>query len=163
MLKIKNAVDADFERIIEIYKLAQDYMIKSGNPNQWGHFYPDTALIKSDIAQNVCKVIYDESGIHGVFALFAGKDPTYEYIEKGSWLNEEPYLTIHRIAGDGEVHGLFNCAVNYCKSISRNVRVDTHADNLTMQKLIEKNGFSKCGIIYLSDGSPRIAYHWTAL
>ena len=28
--------------------------------------------------------------------------------------------------------------------------------------LIEKSGFKKCGIIHVRDGSPRIAYHWTA-
>ena len=27
-----------------------------------------------------------------------------------------------------------------------------------MQHLIEKNGFQRCGIIYVEDGSPRIAY-----
>ncbi len=163
MLSIKNAVCADFERIMEIYKYAQDYMIRTGNPKQWGHFHPNAELIKSDIAQNICKVMYDEKGIHGVFAMLEGRDPTYEYIENGSWLNDEPYVTIHRIAGDGEAHGLFHCAVSYCKNFSRNVRVDTHADNLTMQKLLEKNDFVKCGIIYISDGSPRIAYHWAAL
>ncbi len=162
MLKIKNAVDADFERITEIYEYARKYMIQSGNPKQWGNSYPEADLIKSDIAKNVCRVIYDESGIHGVFALFEGKDPTYAHIENGSWLNNEPYVTVHRIAGDGEVHGIFHCAVNYCKSISRNIRIDTHADNLTMQRLIEKNGFVKCGTIYVSDGTPRIAYHWSA-
>jgi hypothetical protein len=31
-----------------------------------------------------------------------------------------------------------------------------------MQRLIEKSGFKKCGIIHVRDGSPRIAYHWTA-
>ena len=163
MLKIKNAAYADFERIMEIYKYAQDYMIKSGNPKQWGHFYPDASLIKSDIAQNVCKVIYDEGGIHGVFALFEGNEPTYERIENGSWLNDKPYLTIHRIAGGKGAHGIFKCAADYCKSICDNVRIDTHADNLTMQKLIEKNGFVKCGIIFVNDASARIAYHWTAL
>ena len=74
---------------------------------------------------------------------------------------DEPYLTIHRLAGDGQVHGLFQCVADYCKNISRNIRVDTHANNRIMQKLMEKNGFTKCGIIYVKDGTPRIAYHWT--
>lgn len=163
MLSIKNAVDTDFDRIMKIYRCAQDYMINSGNPNQWGHFYPPASLVKDDIRNDVCRVIYDENGIHGVFSLFEGEDCTYKHIENGSWLNDEKYLTIHRVAGDGEVHGLFRCAVNYCKGIARNIRIDTHADNLTMQKLIEKNGFVRCGIIYTSDGSPRIAYQWTEL
>ena len=36
MLNVKNADMADFEQIMKIYKYAQDYMIKSGNPAQWG-------------------------------------------------------------------------------------------------------------------------------
>ena len=52
-------------------------------------------------------MIYDETGIHGVFALFDGAEPTYAHIEEGEWLNDEPYVTIHRLAGDGRVHGLF--------------------------------------------------------
>jgi len=27
-----------------------------------------------------------------------------------------------------------------------------------MQRLLEKNGFVYCGIIFLADGSPRLAY-----
>ena len=107
-------------------------------------------------------MIYDETGIHGVFALFDGAEPTYAHIEEGEWLNDEPYVTIHRLAGDGRVHGLFQCAAEHCKLLSPNVRVDTHANNTTMQRLIEKSGFKKCGIIHVRDGSPRIAYHWTA-
>ena len=90
-------------------------------------------------SKKVCKVIYDETGIHGVFALFDGAEPTYAHIEEGEWLNDEPYVTIHRLAGDGRVHGLFQCAAEHCKLLSPNVRVDTHANNTTMQRLIEKS------------------------
>lgn len=158
MLNVRDADIADFEQIMKIYKYAQDYMIHTGNPTQWGHFYPDAMLIQSDISHNACKIIYDENGIHGVFALFDGAEPTYAHIENGNWLNDDPYITIHRIAGDGQVHGLFKCVLNYCKSISSNIRVDTHANNQTMQTLIEKSGFTKCGIIHVKDGTPRIAY-----
>ena len=108
MLKIRNAELSDLGRILEIYRYAQDFMIKTGNPTQWGRSYPEETLIRRDIAQNACKVIYDEMGIHGVFALFSEPDPTYAKIENGRWLNDEPYLTIHRMAGDGQVHGLFS-------------------------------------------------------
>ena len=162
MLSVRNADMADLEQIMKIYRHAQDFMIQNGNPTQWGHTYPDVELIRSDIDQGICKVIYDEDGIHGVFALLEDADPTYADIEDGSWLNDEPYATIHRVAGDGHVHGLFRCAADHCKGIYRNIRIDTHADNLNMQKLIEKNGFRKCGIIHVEDGTPRIAYQWMA-
>lgn len=162
MLNVRDATLTDLDQIMKIYKYAQDYMIRSGNPSQWGYSYPEKDLIRSDIRQNICKLICNENEIHGVFALWKGAEPTYAQIQDGGWLNDEPYVTIHRIAGDGQVRGLFNCAVNYCKSISQNIRIDTHADNLTMQKAIEKEGFVRCGIVHVRDGSERIAYQWSA-
>ena len=101
MLQVRKAKASDFEQIMKIYRFAQDYMIEAGNPNQWVHFYPAPELVRSDIEQGVCYVIADEKAVHGVFALFAGEEPTYRHIENGSWLNDETYVTIHKIAGDG--------------------------------------------------------------
>lgn len=160
-MHIRKAEPDDLNEIMVIYKIAQDFMIESGNPNQWGHFYPTEELIKKDIDKKMSYLICDDDGPHGVFALFDGLEPTYQYIENGEWLNDNPYVTLHRIASDGKVHGIFRCAINYCKSISDNIRIDTHKRNEIMQKQIEKNGFEKCGTIYVADGSPRIAYQWS--
>lgn len=159
ILHIRDAAPRDIAQIMGIYAHAQDYMIQSGNPTQWGHFYPEAALIASDIRQHTCKVIFDETGIHGVFALFAGAEPTYACIEGGNWLNNAPYLTIHRLAGDGQVHGLFRCTAGYCKAIAQNIRIDTHADNKTMQHLIEADGFTRCGIKKVSVEFRKLCYH----
>ena len=40
----------------------------------------------------------------------------------------------------------------------QHLRIDTHENNKVMQHLILKNGFEKCGIIYVDDGSPRVAF-----
>lgn len=161
MMHIRKARIEDLDMIMAIYKAAQDFMIESGNPNQWGRSYPSRDLVKDDIAKGVSYLVCDSETPHGVFALFSGKEPTYSYIENGNWLNDDEYVTVHRIASDGKVHGIFNCAVSYCKGISDNIRIDTHKSNIVMQKLIEKNGFEKCGIIYVRDGSPRLAYQWS--
>ena len=42
-----------------------------------------------------------------------------------------------------------------------NLRIDTHQDNKVMQHVVEKHGFTRRGIIYIADGSPRIAYERT--
>ena len=34
---IRKAKIEDLERIMGIYRIAQDFMIESGNPNQWGN------------------------------------------------------------------------------------------------------------------------------
>lgn len=158
MLYTATATQNDLDEIVSIYRRAQDFMIETGNPHQWGRTHPSIDLIKQDIQNGVCTIVRDDSGIHGVFALICGDDPTYAHID-GKWLNNEKYVTIHRIASDGKVHGIFECALTLCKTLSNNTRVDTHADNLVMQSVIQKYGFEKCGIIYVADGSPRIAYH----
>lgn len=159
-MQIRKATPDDLSKIMKIYEVARELMIESGNPNQWGRSYPSQDLIKNDIDNEVCHVICFDEIPHGVFALFSDNEPTYQYIENGKWLNDDEYVTLHRIASDGEVHGIFSCAINYCKEISDNIRIDTHEQNLIMQKLIERNGFQKCGRIYVADGSPRIAYQW---
>ena len=159
-MKIKKAISTDHDRIMGIYRTAQDYMIQSGNPDQWGHFYPQPELIMKDISEGSCHILCDEEGIHAVFAMFTDPEPTYTYIEDGEWLNDEPYITIHRVASDGSRHGVIKCVIDYAKSLSDNIRIDTHAQNNTMQHQLEKNGFKRCGIIYLESGAQRIAYHW---
>ena len=157
---IRKARIDDINQIMKIYRIAQDFMIASGNPDQWGHSYPSEDLIKEDISKEACYLICDDDCPHGVFALFNGDEPTYQHIEDGVWINDEEYITVHRIASDGKVHGIFKCAVEYCKGISDNIRIDTHDSNEVMQRQIEKNGFERCGTVYVRDGSPRIAYQW---
>lgn len=161
MLNIRTATADDLQTLLAIYRYAREFMRNTGNPDQWGTVHPAEEIIISDIHNGISKVICDENGIRGVFALLEEAEPTYAEIENGEWLNGDPYVTIHRIASDGQAHGIFRCAADHCKSVCRNVRIDTHKDNKIMRNLIEQNGFKKCGIIYVRDRSPRIAYHWT--
>lgn len=160
-MNIRKASIDDLTEILRIYRTAQDYMIASGNPTQWGRFYPSEELVRDDITKQKSYLICDEGKPCGVFALFEGLEPTYQYIENGRWLNDNPYVTLHRIASDGKSHGIFKCAVTYCKGISDDIRIDTHKNNKIMQNQIEKNGFKRCGTIYVGDGTARIAYQWS--
>lgn len=151
----------DIDTILHIYEIAKRYMVESGNPNQWNGTYPERKLLLQDIEKEQLYVYKEDSVIHGVFAYIMGDDPTYAYIEDGAWLNEEPYGTIHRLASDGEVKGIFKSCVDFCLEKCENLRADTHNDNHTMQHLLEKHGFNRCGIIYLQGGAARIAYQYS--
>ena len=152
------AKEADLPRILEIYDIAKAYMRANGNPNQWNGAYPDPETLRTDIYKQRLYVYKKDGRIHGVFMLLLEEEPTYAYIEDGSWREERPYGTIHRLAGDGEVKGLFAKCVAFCEKKVKYLRADTHFDNHTMQHLLEKNGFERRGIIYLKNGDPRIAY-----
>ena len=65
-----------------------------------------------------------------------------------------------RIAGDGAVKGVFDNCLAFCRDQISNLRIDTHHDNSTIRHLIGKNGFRRCGIVYMEDSSPRIAYQY---
>lgn len=155
--QIRNAQREDLPRIEEIYAYARDFMAANGNPNQWGKTEPPSAQLEKDIENRLLFVVTDESGIHGVFYFYIGKDPTYDVIEDGAWASDRPYGTIHRIAGDGS-GGILKAAVDYCGNQIGHLRIDTHHDNGVMQKAVVKQGFVRRGIIYIADGSPRIAY-----
>ena len=92
------------------------------------------------------------------FNVFRNPDPADEIIEQGSWKNENPYGVMHRMAFFRKRKGVASFCLDWCFSQCGNVRGDTHTDNFVMQRVFEKNGFEKCGIIYVEDGSPRIAY-----
>lgn len=154
---VRKAEYEDLPRIEEIYAYARAFMVKTGNPNQWGSTNPRHEWLVEDIRQRLLYVITDETGIHGVFYFYIGEDPTYGSIEDGQWHSDAPYGTIHRIASDGS-GGILRTAVEFCSGMIGNIRIDTHHDNRIMQKAVAKLGFRRSGIIHLANGSPRIAY-----
>lgn len=159
---IRCAKKEDLDTIMEIVKIAKQYMQESGNLTQWAGDYPGEIDFEEDIRKKQLYVCYNDEMVYGVFAFVTEKEPNYAYIEDGQWFNEEPYGTIHRIAGNGKVKGVFQEAVSFAKEKMDNLRIDTHEDNRTMRHLIEKSGFQRCGIVYMEDGSPRIAYQYAA-
>lgn len=166
-MKILNAKKENLERILQIFQIGRQTMRNSGNKNQWINGYPSLQLLSDDIDKNQLFIICDDDvneeaiedeKIHGVFAFIVGEDNTYNYIEDGKWTNDNPYGTIHRIASDTTRKGILQSAVDFGLSKITTLRIDTHADNKIMQNAITKCGFKKCGIIYVEDGSPRVAF-----
>ena len=156
---IRPATFTDLDRLMEIFEAARRFMESTGNPNQWINGYPQRALIAEEISQEHCYVCQDEEGkTIGTFCFVPNPDPNYACIEDGAWLNDAPYHVIHRLASDGSEKGIFKACIDWCALQDTNLRADTHADNKVMQHLLEKNGFIRCGIIYVSNGTPRIAY-----
>ena len=157
-MEIRKAKEEDLPGIMEIYGRARSFMAENGNRSQWGDTYPPRELVRQDIEQGRCYVCESENGVEGVFYFSIGEDPTYLLIEEGEWKNEEPYGAIHRVASMGRIKGVAPRCIQWCQKQCPNLRIDTHEDNKVMQRVLEKNGFCRCGKIYAEDGTPRIAY-----
>ena len=157
MIQFRIAVGADAPRITAIYANARRFMAASGNPNQWIDGYPSEADVRADISADVLWTACRGDEILAVFALIEGPDPTYAIIQ-GAWLNDRPYAVVQRLASSGKVSGIGEICLRWCLDRFDTLRVDTHADNLVMQRTLIRMGFVYTGIIFCHNGTPRLAY-----
>lgn len=158
MIRLANISDID--EIMDIYKISKEIMGGIGNNTQWNNGYPNKEMIIEDIKNKNSYLVYDNDSIVGVFSFIIGEDETYSYIEDGSFLSNSEYGTIHRLGSNGRRSGVFKECVDFCLSKINHIRIDTHKNNTIMRHLIEKYGFIQCGIIYVFDGTKRIAYEF---
>ena len=161
---IRPATEADIPAVLPVFEAAKAIMRADGNYDQWGApGFPGDALLLRDIARGGGYVISSEAeggvekSIVAYFALLPSPEPTYSHID-GAWLTDEPYVVIHRIASYPEVHGIFSAIIDFAAARYPHLRIDTHRDNRIMQHLIDAAGFTYCGIIWLEDGTERLAY-----
>ena len=155
---IRKATANDVSLIMDFIRQGRAKMIAAGNVNQWSDKHPSRQTIERDIAQGASYLLCENDTPIATFALLAGPEPTYSYIEGGRWLDDQPYYVIHRVASAEGVHGVMSDIIAYCLSLTSTIRIDTHADNLPMQAALKRLGFNYCGIIYLEGGSQRQAY-----
>ena len=161
---IRQATSADIPALRPVFEAAKGIMRADGNHDQWSApGFPDDSLLLRDIARGggfvIESVIPSEAkeSIVAYFALLPSPEPTYDVID-GAWLTDEPYGVIHRMASYPDAHGIFSAVIDYASARYAHLRIDTHRDNRIMQHLIEKHGFTYCGIIWLEDGTERLAY-----
>lgn len=156
-LTCRTATPGDLHEVLRVFSVARDFMAASGNPGQWGRWWPPAEVVADDIEAGRLVVVESGGRIRGCFALVAGEDPTYRTID-GSWLSDGPYLTIHRLASDGTARGVFGAAVAHALAQNPHVRCDTHERNAPMLHCLEAAGFSRRGTIVVEDGTGRIAF-----
>ncbi len=165
---IKKSKYEDIPKIMHIINEAKNYFFNE-QIFQWDKNYPNNETIENDINNHNSFIILDDNNIIlGTFTLIIGRDETYDNIYDGSWLTNNLYATIHRLAIDTKYKrkGIANQIIKYCENFCienniKSLRIDTHKLNIPMIKLIEKNNFKYCGIIKTKDLSPRVAFEKT--
>ena len=161
-MDIRRSVPEDIEEIEIIYARARRFMAENGNPNQWAkNGWPPRDVIEKDVEDGISYVCIEGGEIVGVFCYLFGEniEPTYGVIEGGNWAKDAPYGVIHRIASSGKIKGVGEFCIKQALEKSGYLRIDTHPDNIVMQNLLLKLGFTRRGIIHVrQDNDPRIAF-----
>lgn len=157
---IRKATEQDLTRAREIYGIARNFMRDNGNLTQWGEGDEPENLTEDDIRQGNLYALTDNAGeIHAVFVFMIGEDPTYLKIDRGTGyqLSHMASYTEWQVTEAFMVFWDGSCITAKDQMPASQDRTHMRI-NKVMQHVIEKCGFVRCGIIYVSDGTPRIAY-----
>ena len=163
-MEVRETRTEDVADVMRVINEGKQYF-KGKGIDQWQNGYPNEETILKDIEEGNGLVLIRNNRIIGTCYLRFGVEEDYLKIENGEWLNDDPYGVIHRIAvemaekGQGYAAELLKYAEKKAQSLGiRNLRIDTHEKNLSMQRWITKNGFVRCGNVYIGGTAPRIAF-----
>lgn len=159
------AAPGDIGRIMEIVAQAQDFM-KSQGLDQWQDGYPHDFVFLEDIRMGRCHLLTEGGVSIAVFTVSTSPEKCYEGIRDGKWLTDgERYAVVHRaaVSSDYRRSGIGAIIMSESESIAAqkgcvSVRVDTHRDNRAMRRLLERCGYTHCGMVFLEGPEkPRLA------
>ncbi|MBN7575950.1 GNAT family N-acetyltransferase [Clostridium sp. 2-1] len=166
-MEFRKALETDINDIMNIIKQAQAYFKEQGI-DQWQNNYPNPETIRNDIANKHSYILLKDNNIVATAAVSFDGEKTYDSIYEGEWITNSQYAVIHRIAVDNTYKGL-GLSSKIIKNVEElclskgvhSIKIDTHEENISMQRLLKKNKFQYCGVIYLEDGNKRIAFERT--
>lgn len=164
-MEFRKTTPEDIPGIMRIIRQAQEYMKEQGI-DQWQNNYPSETVFAEDIVHDYSYVMEEDGKIIGTMAVIFDGEPDYDKIYDGAWKTVgKPYAAIHRVAVDAQMkgRGIAGAMLLEAEKMCRvrgvgSMKNDTHRDNHSMQRMLRKNGFEYCGIIYLEDGEERIAF-----
>lgn len=163
-MEFRQAKISDLDQIVEIIELSKKYL-KETKVDQWQDGYPAKEDLRRDIENRNSYVLTNKDEIVATTVISLDGESTYNSIFNGEWITNEDYIVMHRVAVHDKYKGkgIFKELIKEAEVLALNkgissIKIDTHRDNISMQRAVVKNDFQKCGIIYLEDGSERIAF-----
>lgn len=165
-MKIRASNASDLDHLMPIFDEARRTIAVLGI-DQWQNGYPSREVIEADIARQQSFCVTDGESVVATFVVLVDGEPTYDHIYEGAWItgDSRDYLAIHRVAiavamrGQGIAPTIIKHVADRARKMGmRSIRIDTHRGNVVMRRMLEKNDFVYCGIIYLENGDERVAY-----
>ncbi len=152
---IREAVLADLDDIWNL-RLETTQLLKDRGIDQWQYIDPSLETFKKDILAHEFFVYEKYHKIIGMIAIKSGVEPTYLNIYDGAWHEDNPYLTIHRLAVKRDLLGqqiaieLLSFAERRARELNTPyIRIDTHEQNRYAIRLFTSFGYQLCGYIML--------------
>lgn len=161
-MELRKAKGDELDTAMALIDQAKAFLKQQG-VDQWQSGYPDRDCIAADIAAEKGYFCVEDGTVAGYLCIDFDGEPAYASLN-GTWLTQEAYVVVHRMALDDRVkgRGLASRAFALVEELARkrgvhSFKVDTDRDNRIMRHLLEKNGFTDCGTIRF-DNSEKIAF-----
>ena len=156
----RRAVPEDMDALLDILEQAKAYLRES-SVDQWQEGYPNREALLADMEAGRGWIFECEGRPAGYECISMSPEECYRDID-GAWLTEgENYAVIHRAMAAADFRHtklaseMFSLAEDLAAGMGRqSVRVDTHRDNMAMNRLCEKLGYTFCGVVDLSSVDP---------
>lgn len=124
--------------------------------DQWDEIYPTESHLHADIQNGEAFGGFENGQLVAYVALNKLSDPEYDAL---NWWTETPALIVHRLVVDprmqGKGVGKFLMSQVYefgLQNAYKSIRLDAFIPNVASNKLYEKIGYRKVGIIQLRKG-----------
>jgi predicted GNAT family N-acyltransferase len=132
-MEILHAKRDDLDDIMQIYRIAKQFMIDNGNPNQWTSDWPYREVVEEDLEKRILYKVQFNNQIVGVVCLTSEND------------HGESYGVVHRVASNGTVKGVAKAVLDFAVSKYGHLKAETSVDNKVMQHIFTKYGFATVG------------------
>ena len=159
----------DVPAIAAVFDAARISMAALGI-DQWQNGVPSADNAAEDVKRGIGRVGEEDGAVVAAYSFLSDGEPDYDTIYAGAWLTDHtPYAAVHRVTVAQHLRGR-GVSTQMMEQIFAearaggfaSVRIDTHEGNIPMRRLLEKNGFVYCGIVYLrggpDDGAKRVGY-----
>ena len=168
------AVREDFDRVSALLDAGHETFAALGI-DEGRKKYPSARRLMHSIKNGTTHVVEDAHGrMIAVFAVSFSPDKNYAAGIEGAWLTDtdaqpQPYAELHwvSVAPAARRRGVGQFILETAGRIARaggrrSIRADVYEQNVPIQKLLEKHGYARCGILSMKDvfgrRKTRVAY-----
>ena len=151
---IRKAILDDLQSIMDIVAKTIILMRQEGN-SQWNEDYPTSDVFSNDISTNSLYVYSNQEIVRGFICINMTSPNEYA---NACWNSDAEFIVLHRLAvhPDARKQGVGSRLLRFAEDYAKKkgisyIRTDTNNNNVGMNALFEKFGYTKVSEIRLRD------------
>ncbi len=163
-MELRLAENIDKNIILQFYREGSQKLKEEG-VDQWQKDKIPNLDKFEDLIRNDELYVLEDNGQVVSTVIIKKYDCDYEDNMTGKWISNYDYIAIHRVATGNKYRskGYGKSVLLFCEDYAKrnnikSLRIDTHRNNKSMQRLIKRLNYTYCGIVYINGTDERFAF-----